>query len=86
MQIVRRAVLEREIFRQRGVQQIEVQQGRILQHAERPLEGIRHERNPFVLEHSGPKLGVPRGSDLCLQQLFRANNISVLNGLLKEFR
>ena len=54
-----RAVLDHEPFGQGRIEQVEVQQRRILEHAERPLVRVRDEGESVVFEDHRPR--APRG-------------------------
>jgi hypothetical protein len=52
LNVVGRPVLEHEPLGQRLVEQVQLEQGRVAQHLERPLVRVRDERQPLVAEHA----------------------------------
>ena len=54
LDVERGRVLEGHPLVERGQGEVELQQGGIQEHAERPFVGVRHDRDARMLEHAGP--------------------------------
>jgi hypothetical protein len=63
LDVVRRRVLEHEPCIERPPDELELEQGRVPEHAERPFVGVRDEREHVVLEHGRDRLGETVGRE-----------------------
>ena len=60
LDVERGGVLQRHLLVERRQREVELQEGRVPQHAEGPLVGVRHDRDAGMLQHRRPRRGQRR--------------------------
>jgi hypothetical protein len=78
LDVVGRRVLQDQVVLQRGEQQVELEQRGVLEHRERPLVGIRDERNPLVAQHAGRLVDEQRAIDRAVLDLLGRDDARVV--------
>jgi hypothetical protein len=78
LHVVGRGVLQHEVVAERFEQQVELQQRGVLEHRERPLVGIRDERDALVAKHAGRLVHQQRAIDVAVLDQLGADDASVV--------